>query len=92
MGRLEPCSVRIAVERRTDRRTHTQTKYYFPRCACAPRVNNNRVYSGDPDSDDGEMTSVPGADVSPGFICPQTVSTTAKVIANTQLYSCYTVL
>jgi hypothetical protein len=32
----------------------------------------------DPDSDDGEMTSVPGADVSPGFICPQTVSSTAE--------------
>ena len=25
---------------RTDGRTHLQTKYYNPRCACAPRVNN----------------------------------------------------
>jgi hypothetical protein len=44
----------------------------------------------DPDSDDGKMTS--GADHSPEFICPQTVSSTAEVIANTLVYSCYTVL
>ena len=50
------------------------------------------VYSGDPDSDDGEMTSVQGADHSPEFISPQTVSSTVKVIANTCIYSCYTVL
>ena len=31
------CSPRIVVEKQTDRQT--QTKYYNPRCACAPRVN-----------------------------------------------------
>ena len=41
MGHLVACSVRIAADRQTDRQTerHTQTKYYNPRCACAPRVN-----------------------------------------------------
>ncbi|CAI8051932.1 hypothetical protein GBAR_LOCUS28410, partial [Geodia barretti] len=54
-------------------------------------ISGNNV-NGDPDSDDGEMTSVQGADHSPEFISPQTVSSTVKVIANTCIYSCYTVL
>ncbi|CAI8051927.1 hypothetical protein GBAR_LOCUS28410 [Geodia barretti] len=40
-------------------------------------ISGNNV-NGDPDSDDGEMTSVQGADHSPEFISPQTVSSTVK--------------
>ena len=36
------CSMRIVVNRQTDRQTetHTQTKYHNPRCVCTPRGKN----------------------------------------------------
>ena len=37
---LIACSARIVVNKQTDRQTDTQTKYCNPRCAYAPRVND----------------------------------------------------
>ena len=42
IGYLVACSAWIAADRQTDSRTHTQTKYRNPRCACAPRVKNEQ--------------------------------------------------
>ena len=39
ISHLVVCSVRIVVDRHTDRQT--QNDYCNPRCACAPRVNHN---------------------------------------------------
>ena len=47
IGRSVPCTARLA-SRRTDRQTDRQTKYRDPRCACAPRVNNNEGSNGTP--------------------------------------------
>ena len=46
ISRLVACSARIVADkqtdscRQTDRQTDTQNDYCNPRCACAPRVNN----------------------------------------------------
>ena len=39
---LVACSVRIVIVRQTNRQTDTQTNYCNPRCACAPRVNEDQ--------------------------------------------------
>ena len=38
------CSGRISGTGQTDGQTDWQTKYYNPRCACAPRVNDFQMY------------------------------------------------
>ena len=45
ISRLVACSVRIVIDRQTNRQTDTQTNYCNPRCACAPRVNNMHTYT-----------------------------------------------
>ena len=44
ISRLVACSARIVIDKQTDRQTDTQTNYCNPRCACAPRVNNDLSY------------------------------------------------
>ena len=39
MSRFGACSARTSGDRHTHTQTDTQTKYRNPRCACAPRVN-----------------------------------------------------
>ena len=39
ISRFVDCSLRIVVDKQTDKQTHTQNDYCNPRCACAPRVN-----------------------------------------------------
>ena len=56
IGRPVPCTARLAsrrTDKQTDRQTdrQTQTKYRNPRCACAPRVNDD---DDDDDEDDEE--------------------------------------
>ena len=42
ISHLVACSVRIVVDRQTDKQTDdTQTKYCNPRCACAPKFKNS---------------------------------------------------
>ena len=41
VSRLVACSARIVVDRQTNRQTDTRTNYCNPRCACAPRVNDD---------------------------------------------------
>ena len=49
ISRLVACSTRIVVDkqtdRQTDRQTDTQNDYCNPRCACAPKVNNNGTHT-----------------------------------------------
>ena len=44
ISRLVACSARIVADRQTDKQTDTQNDYRNPRCACAPRVNDDGVY------------------------------------------------
>ena len=46
IGRLVACSPRISVDTHTHRHTdRQQTNYCNPRCACAPRVNKDKLLS-----------------------------------------------
>ena len=45
ISRLVACSPRFRPDTQTDGQTDGQNDYCNPRCACAPRVNNNYMYN-----------------------------------------------